>query len=311
MRILKGLGAVRRAPVRAVATVGVFDGVHVAHQRLIRSTVRLARRLRGTAIVVTFDPDPQVILSPSTVPPALMPLEERLHHLAVLGVDWVWVIPFTARFAQTTAEQFVRRILVERLRATTLIVGERFVFGNNRRGNLRMLRTFGATHGLQVVPVPSVRRSGRLVSSSRIRRLIGQGQLAAAKRLLGYPPTLYGTVVRGAGRGKHLGVPTANVQLVPQTLPPQGVYAVTAVVGTRRRAGAMNFGTRPTFGPGPLVCEVHLLEFSGALNGQPIALELLTRLRRERCFENPGALIRQVQRDLARPRRLFARYTRP
>lgn len=309
MRVLKGLDAVRAAPTGAVVTVGVFDGVHVAHQHLLRATVRFARRLHGTAVVVTFDPDPQVVLHPSSAPPALMPLADRLRHLAALGIDWAWVIPFTARFAQMTAEEFVRRILIQRLRTRILIVGERFVFGNKRLGNLRMLHTLGARHGLRVVAVPSVTRGGESVSSSRIRRLIEQGRLAEAKRLLSYPPTLYGTVVRGIGRGKRLGVPTANVSLIPQIVPPQGVYAVSAVIGSRRWAGAMNFGTRPTFGPGPLVCEVHLLGFSGALHGSPIALELVARLRGERCFESPNALIRQVQRDLARTRQLLARST--
>ena len=310
MRVLRGLAAMQRAPARAVVTVGVFDGVHVAHQALIRSTVRIAHRARGTAVVITFDPDPQVVLTPRRAPPALMPLATRLQHLEALGVDDVWIIPFTKRFARMSAEQFVEQMLIRRLRASVLIVGQTFLFGRNRRGDMDVLQTLCPRYGVRVIPVRPIARAGRIVSSSRIRRLIERGALAQAQELLGYPPTLYGAVVRGVGRGERLGFPTANLQLIPQVLPPHGVYVVRARVEGRRRRGVMNLGNRPTFGPGPVVCEVHLLGFSGRLHGTPIALELMTRLRGERRFSSPQALVRQVRRDLSRARQLFARSTR-
>jgi len=300
---------VRRPPSRAVVTVGVFDGVHQAHQRLVQSTIQTARRLAGTSVVITFDPDPQTVLDPAHAQPALMPLDERLTHLRQFGVDWLWVIPFTRRFARLTAEQFVRRILIERLHAAAVIVGETFVFGRNRRGDLEVLRTLGPPHGMQVVSVRQMTAGGAPISSSRIRHLIAQGRLRLASRLLGRAPALHGVVVPGAGRGRRLGFPTANIRLRSQVLPPPGVYAVVLRRADRHRAwrGVMNLGRRPTFGPGPLVCEAHLLGFSGTLLGRPVSMSLLARLRGERRFPSPQALSRQVRRDLARARRLFAR----
>ena len=305
-RVFRGLDAVTRPPRRAVVTVGVFDGVHTAHQRLIRQAVAMAKRLRGTSVVVTFDPDPSAILDPRRAPPALMPLEERLVHLRALGPDQVWVLPFSRTFSRITAGQFIRRFLLERLQAKALLVGERFVFGRHRRGDTRMLRSVGPARGMRIVPVRQILRHGAAISSSRIRRLIAEGHLSAARELLGRPPAVYGTVVRGAGRGRSLGFPTANLRLVPQALPPAGVYAVTVSTADHRRrwAGAMNLGMRPTFGPGPLVCEVHLLGFSGTLLGRRVAVALRGRLRAERCFPSVDALRRQVRRDILRTRRL-------
>ena len=306
-RVLTGLSAVAAAPKRAVVTVGVFDGVHLAHQRLIRTVVDAARRLRGTAVGITFDPDPQAVLDPACAPAALMPLDARVERLQVLGLDWVWIIPFTRRFASMSAERFVRRILIERLRAAMLVVGESFFCGRDRGGDLKTLRAIGAMHGMQVVAVRQMRRGGRPISSSRIRRLIQRGRLAEARQLLGRPPALHGVVVSGAGRGRALGFPTANLRLAPQILPPTGVYAVAVerLDSHRRWPGVMNFGVRPTFGPGPLVCEVHVLGFAGALRGRPLAVSLVARLRGERRFPHPDALRRQVRRDLSRTRRLL------
>ena len=306
MRVLTGLGAVARPPRRAVVTVGVFDGVHVAHQQLIRSTVRMARRLGGTSVVITFEPDPQAVLHPDSPAPALMPLDERLRELRTLQVDWVWVIRFSRQFARMSAEQFIFRILVRRLQARALIVGDAFAFGQGRRGDMTVLRTLGPPQGMRIISVKPVTRAGIPVSSSRIRRLIQDGALAQARRLLGRAPRLYGTVVRGAGRGRRLGFPTANLRLIPQVTPPRGVYAVIVEASGRRRRGVMNLGTRPTFGRGPVVCEVHLLGFSGMLLGRAVRVALLTRLRGERRFASPQALSRQVRRDILRAQSVFS-----
>jgi riboflavin kinase/FMN adenylyltransferase len=296
-------------PPRAIVTIGVFDGVHRAHQRLIRAAVRMARRRRGTSVVLTFDPDPQAVLHPASAPPALMPLDERVAHLRELGVDLVWIVPFTPRFARLTAAQFIRRILVARVRAEAVLVGEAFAFGRNRRGDMEVLRSLGPRCGIRVVSVRQIMHGGEPISSSRIRRLIAEGRLGLTRRLLGRPPALHGEVVRGAGRGRRFHVPTANVRLEPHALPPEGVYAVLLRRAGRPGAfrGVMNLGTRPTFGAGPLVCEVHLLGFSGTLTGRSVSVSLLARLRGERCFSSPEALYRQVRLDLRRARRLFAR----
>ena len=208
-----------------------------------------------------------------------------------------------------TAEQFVRGVLIGRLHAVALVVGETFVFGRRRRGNMRMLQALGPSHGMRIVPVRPIVRGGAPVSSSRVRQCIALGKLAQARGLLGRPPALYGTVVRGVGRGRLLGFPTANIQLITHVLPPTGVYAVTVQEqsGGQHWRGVMNLGVRPTFGPGPLVCEVHLLNFAGTLHGRSVVVLLLARLRSERCFETPEALAQQVRLDLLRARPIFAR----
>ena len=307
-RVLVGWRAPGRAARRCVATVGVFDGVHVAHQALVRATVRLARHLRASSVVVTFDPDPQQVLNPAGAAPALMPLDERVRLLRTLGASRVWVIPFTRRFARMSAQRFIRRALIGRLRCAALVVGERFAFGRGRAGDVSVLRAVGRASGMRIRAIRPITRGGAAVSSSRIRALIAHGRLRQAGRLLGRAPALYGVVIRGSGRGRTLGIPTANIRLTPQALPPRGVYAALV----RRRdtgrtwRGVMNLGVRPTFGPGPLVCEVHLLGFSGSLRGRPVAVSLLGRLRRERRFATPEALARQIRRDLARARGVFA-----
>jgi riboflavin kinase/FMN adenylyltransferase len=338
MRLLKGIQAVRRPPTRAVVTVGVFDGVHLAHQRLLRATVRLARRMKGTSVAITFDPDPQRIVDPAHAQPSLMPLEARVAALRSLGVQWTWIIPFTKRFSRMTSEQFIQRILIRRLRAAAVIVGETFAFGRNRQGDMGILQAIGPSCGMRVLPLTEVRRGGAPVSSSRIRRLIRDGALAQARHLLGRPPELYGVVVRGTGRGRRLGFRTANLRLTSHVLPPQGVYAVCVHRRDHRRVwpgvtpppitvrgkrtvagcnfafgeliggGVMNLGIRPTFGPGPMVCEVHLLGFSGTLLGQAVSVSVLARLRGERRFSSGDALRRQVRRDITRARTIVARH---
>jgi len=364
MRVVRGFNALKRPPTRAVVTIGMFDGVHVAHQRLIQTIERLAKRLRGTSVVITFDPDPHQVLDPRHAPAPLMSLEERLGLIRTLGVDLVWILSFTTQFSRTSPERFVRTILLQRLHASCIVVGEPFAFGKDRRGNLRLLQTLGRQHRMRVVALPPVLRDGQPVSSSRIRQLIQAGKIHEARQLLGRPFELCGTVVRGQARARTFGFPTANVRLTNALLPPRGVYTVLLSAeggcasgaesaclpsgsrgrqARRRWPGIMNLGLRPTFlprtnfprrygyenrhvssttrlstdlrlgrklvrgGPGPLVCEVHLLGFNGNLYGRKVAIGLLKRLRAERQFASPQALIRQITRDVAHARRALAR----
>lgn len=322
----------RRLPARnTVVTIGMFDGVHVGHQRLIRTAIRLAARLRAASVVLTFDPDPQTVLAPRQAQPRLMPLAARLRLMRALGVERIRVLPFTRAFSRLSAEQFVRTILVHRLRAACVVVGNNFAFGRARRGNVDVLRLLGRRYGLRVVVVPPVRRGGAPVSSSRIRRLLETGRIVEANRLLGRPAQLAGVVVRGDRRARRLGFPTANLRLsetLPRPanrasrggLPPRGVYHVRLEVGGRCHEGVMNLGVRPTFGPParrsrqpgrasaapryhPLVCEVHLVGFRGNVYGRSVTVHLLRRLRPERRFASAEALARQIRRDVLRVRR--------
>lgn len=302
-RVITGWPPLGGVSKKSVITIGVFDGVHIAHQQLIRAAVKLAKEKQTTSGIITFDPDPQHVLDPVHAQPLLMPIEERLRYLARLGVDWIWVIPFSPRVAGIAAGQFVRRVLVGKFKVSAVVVGDGFLFGKDRAGDLSVLRKH-----VSVSIMRSIRRQGLPVSSSRIRNFIQQGQLSSARRLLGRAPSIYGSVVTGAGRGKQLGFPTANIRLSSQALPPQGVYAVKARFSSAARfwPGVMNFGIRPTFGGGSVVCEVHLLEFSGKLLGQSVEIQLMRHLRHERCFASPSALQKQIQRDIRRARQLVA-----
>jgi riboflavin kinase/FMN adenylyltransferase len=306
-RICKGLSRPPSVPAAAVVTIGVFDGVHLAHQALIRRTVVLARALKGTSVAVTFDPDPGRVLHPERAPLALSSLQERCRLMSEIGLDRIWVIPFTRRVARISGEAFARLILVKRLKTRCLVVGSDFAFGRGASGNIQTLRTIGVVSRMQVEAMPPICTQGLAISSSRIRRLILEGKLSQARRLLGRFPTVSGRVIRGSSRGRLLRMPTANIQVMPQIMPPQGVYAVIVSRGGRRWRGVMNLGVRPTFGGGPLVCEVHLLGFSGRLYGKHLSVSLVARLRSERCFSSIQALSRQMRRDIARARKRLSR----
>ncbi len=302
MRVLTGLRPLATPPARTVVALGMFDGVHLGHQRLIRLAVRLAKQQRATSVAITFDPDPQQVLDPAAGASMLMSLDERIRHIRALGAGAVWVIPFSRAFSRTPPEAFVERMLVERMRAGAIVVGQSFRFGKDRRGDFRLLQSLARRYGMRVIALPAVRRAGAVVSSSRIREALRRGELAAARRLLGHPPTLTGTVVRGEGRATALGFPTANLRLARQLTPPPGVYSVRARLGARTCKGVMNLGRRPTFGRGPLTCEVHLLGFHGQLYGRALTVELIRLLRDEQRFSDPAALARQIARDVARVR---------
>lgn len=305
MRLYLGRDALPRSLRGSVVTIGMFDGVHRAHQRLVRTAVSLARRMGAPSVAVTFDPDPERILQPGQPSRSLMPLARRAELIGMLGIELVWVLRFTPSFAGMTAEAFVREMLQRRLRARAVVVGEAFAFGRGRRGDLSLLRALGRRAGMRVVAVPTVRVDGERVSSSRIKHAIVRGELAGAARLLGRPPELSGLVVHGSGWGHRLGFPTANLRVKDAVWPPEGVYAVRVQHRARRFRGVMNLGVRPTFGGGRLTCEVHLLDARPRLSGQPVRVELLRRVRDERRFRDPSALASQIARDIARARRLI------
>ncbi|MBI4354156.1 MAG: riboflavin biosynthesis protein RibF [Candidatus Omnitrophica bacterium] len=301
MPVIIGRNRLPAMPPRAVVTIGMFDGVHRAHQRLIRTAVRLARRLRGTSVAVTFDPDPQLVLDPRHAPPPLMPLARRLKLIEDLGAHLIWVIRFTPAFSRISPDEFIRSLLWRQLRARWVVVGDAFAFGKDRRGDLSLLRRGGSSYGMRIMALPAVRSGDAPISSSRIRRLVQHGALAEARQLLGRHVELSGRVVHGVGRASRLGFPTANIKLHATLLPPHGVYRVVTSLRGRRHEGLMNLGTRPTFGRGGgVVCEVHLPRFRGQLYGHTVTLSLLEYLRRERRFTDRDALIRQIRRDLRR-----------
>lgn len=291
-------------------SVGNFDGVHRGHQALVAAAVADARSAGGTAAVLTFDPHPSRVLSPDRAPEGLTTLEQKAEILAGYGVERLAVLPFTAELARWPAEEFARRVLQGALGARLVAVGTNFRFGRDRRGDVAALEACGKDLGFRVHALEPVFHEGAPISSSRIREALGRGAVAAAREMLGRRFFLDGTVVRGVGRGRTLGVPTANLAVVNETVPGAGVYACWCRVplpdGEPRPAVA-NVGHRPTFGGGARTVEAHLLDFEGDLYGRLARLEFGERLREERAFPGPEALKEQIRLDLAEARRLLVR----
>jgi len=288
-------------------TVGNFDGVHRGHQALVSATLEAAREMEGRAVVLTFDPHPARVLFPDSLPSALMTPRQKAEILAELGVKALAVLPFTAAVAALSPEAFVRDVLLQALRARKVVVGETFRFGRGRAGDVAVLRRLGRELGFEVDSLPPVLEGGAPVSSSRVRDALAAGDVALARELLGRPFFVDGRVVRGEGRGRGLGIPTANLETENETLPGGGVYAGYC----RLARGAVvpsvvNLGRRPTFGAGGLALEAHLLDFEGDLYGAALRLEFHHRLREERRFESVPALLAQIGDDVSRARLLLS-----
>ena len=295
-----------RAPAGAVA-IGVFDGLHLGHQRIIERMVARSRESGGPAVVVSFDPHPDLVLAKSfqAVPP-LTPLPERRARLAALGVHRIEVLPFTRELAALTPEAFVERHLVEPFAPAALVVGENFACGRGRTGDVPRLRVIGGQFGFEVEAVPLLQIEGAAVTSTRIRDLLARGEVAAAGRLLGRRYGLDATVVSGDGIGRQLGFPTANLRLHDEKfVPGHGIYAVWARIGgaPERLPGAMSVGIRPTFGGQLRTLEVHLIDWSGELVGRDLEVEFVDWLRPEVKFESAEALRSAIAQDVAETRR--------
>jgi riboflavin kinase / FMN adenylyltransferase len=291
----------------AAVTLGNFDGVHLGHQALVAEVVGWARAAPGAAVVLTFDPHPARILSPRQAKSALMTLDQKAEVLASLGVDRLAVLPFTEPLARMPAEEFARFVLREALSAARVVVGPDFRFGRGRAGDVAALTGFGAALGFEVKSLAPLLADGAPISSSRIRDLLAGGDVAKARDLLGRPFYVDGVVVRGDGRGRKLGFPTANLTVRNETLPRLGVYAcrVRWEGGPSPWPAVANLGQRPTFGGGGLVLEAHLLDFEGDLYDRTGRVEFVERLRAERTFAGPGALLEQIRADVEAARRVL------
>jgi riboflavin kinase / FMN adenylyltransferase len=281
------LSEVRERPRRVA--VGEFDGVHLGHREVIR----------GSDTVLTFEPHPLRVIRPEAAPRLLTSLEAKAELIGQLGVEELVVIPFDDGFAHQGTAEFVDHILVERLNATRVSVGENFRFGHRAAGDPEMLR---ADPRFETRVVPLVEVDGEIVSSSHIRGLVLSGEVSLAARFLGAPFQLRGEVVKGDQRGRTLGFPTAN--LVPDealVCPGHGIYAAR----TPEACAAVSIGVRPTFGTGrALLVEAYLLDYEGDLYGRELRIDFLERLRGERRFESPEALVEQMTRDVERTRQV-------
>lgn len=284
----------------AVATIGVFDGVHLGHQALIHQVITQASRVGAESACVTFTPHPEDVLRPQTEIAHLATLDDRLSLLKSLGVSEVVVFEFTPVLAQLSPEEFID-LLLARFRLRQLWIGSDFALGRNRSGGPERLAEIGREKGFTIHQFPPVVIEGQAVSSSRIRQALVGGHVEEAGRLLGRLYKLTGMVVEGDHRGVTLGFPTANVALRERlALPADGIYAVWVRIGNEKDAhpGAASIGIRPTFGGGERRIEVYLIGFDGDLYGMELSMEFVARLRGEERFDSAGALVAQMIEDV-------------
>jgi riboflavin kinase/FMN adenylyltransferase len=291
----------------SIATIGAYDGLHLGHQRLLGRVVERSRRQGVPSIVMSFEPTPKEFLSASLPPARLMRFREKFEALADAGVDIFFCPRFDHIMQNIAVDTFIRQILVHAMNVERLVVGDDFRFAARRQGNIEQLTRAGNALGFEVEQVPSVVTGGERVSSTAIRRLLSEGDLARATRLLGRPYRMSGKVIEGQRMGRKLGYPTANVNLRRRLSPVMGIFAVrVAGLGERPLDAVASVGTRPTFdGTKPLL-EVHIFDFDEDIYGAYIHVDFIARLRSEEKFDDVAELIEQMHRDSARARQILA-----
>ncbi|MBZ5694858.1 MAG: bifunctional riboflavin kinase/FAD synthetase [Acidobacteriia bacterium] len=289
----------------AVVTIGNFDGVHLGHQKILRSVCDRARHASSMSAALTFYPHPARVLRPAEAPNLLLTLEQRLAAVEAAGIDAVLVMRFDLTLAQVSAEDFVRRFLVETIRAQAVFVGANFRFGHQQAGDVKLLGELGRRSGFEVEVVMPVVQNGVVVSSTAIRQAIFEGCVEDARRMLGRPYALAGQIQTGTGQGRKLVVPTLNLATEQEALPKSGVYATEALVGGKTYRAATNVGVRPTFNGARVTIESHLLDFNENLTGGKLEVRFWKRLRDERRFSGPAELREQVFKDVEQAKAYF------
>jgi riboflavin kinase / FMN adenylyltransferase len=309
VKLLRDVAHLPPAMRSGAVAIGNFDGVHLGHARIVARAIEKARDLGSAAVVFTFDPHPVRILRPSEAPPPLTWTDRKAELLAELGVDAVIAYPTDEKLLALAPEAFFQKIVREALDARALVEGPNFYFGRGRSGTIAVLSSLAEKAGISLDIVAPVVVDGDFVSSSRIRRLIADGQVEQAREMLTQPYRIRGMVVHGAGRGAKLGFGTANLDAIDTLLPGGGVYAGRAVVAGRRYAAAINVGPSPTFGEADMRVEAHLIGWDGSpLYGQVLEVDFLRRMRSIQRFADVGALVEQLQKDVGDAKRAFQQF---
>jgi riboflavin kinase/FMN adenylyltransferase len=305
--VLRSIADLSSVPGPLFLAIGVFDGVHLGHQAVIRRALDDAQCSSGTAVVVTFDPHPVRVLRPEQAPRLLTSTAHKLRLIRDLGISQQLVIHFDSVFAATPPEDFIRALAAASRPLREICVGFEWSFGKARAGNLALLERLGTELGYSEIGVPAVEIDGEIVSSTLIRRAVEAGDLQRAARLLGREFTLLGTVIEGDRLGRTIGFPTANLSAHNEQYPPNGVYAVEALRGDQRLQGVVNIGVRPTIknASGERVLEVHLFDFDSDLYGEDLEVTFRQFLRPEQKFANLEALRAQIARDAKAARTIF------
>ena len=290
-----------------MVALGNFDGLHRGHLQLIEQVRRRAGERGGTAAALIFDPHPPRVLRPDKAPPLLMTLDQKLEGFERAGLQGVAIVRFTRDLSRWEPEAFVEHVLVDWLKVAEVWAGANFLFGRDRAGTFTLLRALGEDRGFRAQQIEPVRFKDFVISSTRVRHLIAEGRVDEAGALLGHHYFIDGTVVRGDGRGRGLGFPTANLQTANELIPPHGIYTTIATVDGVQLPAVTSIGVRPTFGDGPVTIETHLLESGGELYGRPMRVAFVAWLRGEQRFDDVETLRVAIAGDCARARDMLAR----
>ena len=307
MRTLSDARELKPANGRVCCAIGMFDGVHLGHQQVIRQAVSDAHQLESSSLCVTFDKHPATVIAPERAPLLIQSLDQRLEAIRALGVDATLILPFDEAMSQIPAEAFIKGLAVDLGRISSICVGAQFAFGQGRKGNVKLLHQLGQELHFVAHGTASVALDGETVSSTRIRQAIAGGQLDLAGQMLGREYALAGKVIRGDQRGRELGFPTANLELTGRCTPHTGVYAAQAEVDGEPYRAAVNIGLRPTLkDPEPVLhVEAYLLDFDGEIYDRVCTLTFVGKLREEQSFDSLDALRAQIEKDVVQARYLF------
>lgn len=308
MEIIRGLEELKESYPNAVITIGNFDGLHLGHQKIIQTVLRDSQDIRGTSMVVTFDPHPMKVLAPEREVKLLTTPKERERLVEAMGINVLLCITFDKAFSSLDPDEFIEDILVKKINAKEVIVGQNYAFGKARKGTTELLRRRGRKYGFSVKAVRHAKLNGEVVSSSKIRSFLSMGQVFEASAFLGRAYTIEGNVIRGAGRGeKLLHVPTANITTPNELVPREGVYAVR--VGLRRSFfdGVANIGKKPTFSDSVPSYEVHLFNFTGNLLGESLRIYFVDWIRNQQSFPDALSLEKQIRNDIEQAKDVLSR----
>jgi phosphoribosyl 1,2-cyclic phosphate phosphodiesterase len=296
----------------SVIAIGTFDGIHLGHQQVLQFAIKRAKECGAVSTALTFEPPPVKVLRPEAAPARISTNQQRMDWFGVLGLEAAVVLPFTKDLAALSPEEFVEQILVRQLQVRAVVVGDNFRFGHKQAGDVTFLRELGMRHGFEVVVHAPVMLDEEVVSSTLIRKLLAEGNVRHAARLLGRPFVLTGEVVSGTGTGKKFTFPTLNLKPEQELLPSRGVYITRTVLEgeTSSHRSVTNVGMRPTFNGAGLSVETHLLDYSGNFTPKKIEIRFWKRLREERKFSGPEELKEQIAKDIAKANKFFARLRR-
>ncbi len=309
MKVINGLKDLKRQAKNSAVAIGVFDGVHAGHRKIIKTAAQKAKKEGLKSVVVTFDPHPLDVLRPKHHATTMTGLNLKSHLIQSLGVDVLLIIKFDKTFARTSAKKFIEHILIDKLKVKHVVVGKNFHFGAGGRGDVDYLKIFGKTYGFKVDEVALVKTAdGHKISSTRIRNLLKAGDLKSAQEILGHPVIISGTVVEGKGYGSQTGFHTANIETEDKaSVPKEGVYTGFTLIDNKKYNSVLNIGPSPTFNIKKKRIEVHILGYSKHLYDNILEVELIARLRDIKKFKDAKALSRQIKKDIDKAKSILAK----